>query len=177
MDYLKLYGGDLAPQLLPQERLTAIVSAGYVSGNEDTGADDPHLTAGERAAAHLLGLPIYSELTRRIVAGTSLVGFPGCLALGLRDALSSMTTMLVLSNQRVMVAETPFELHVAPRLTWVAARTAVVEVVHAPRFAQRGRVMVTMADGSGLAVMTGTVRSGPARRFVQAWHTGPVLER
>jgi hypothetical protein len=134
----------------------------------------PRLTLGERAAAHLLGWPIYGELTTRLVAVTSLVGFPGCLALGLRDALCSMTTMLVLTDQRVMVAETPFELKAPPTLTWVATRTAVAEMTVAPRLAQRGRVMVTLADGSGLAVMLGTLRAAAAKRFVGAWRDSPA---
>lgn len=177
MDYLKLYGGDLAPVLLDGEHPLSIESAGYVSGLEVTDAPDPQLTLGERAAAHLLGLPIYGELTTRLVAGTSLAGFPGCLALGLRDALASMTAMLVLTDQRVLVAETPFELKAAPRLTWVAARTTVVEVTPAPRFAQRGRLMVTLADGSGLAVMMGVLRAAGAQRFVAAWRQGHQLDR
>jgi len=162
-----IFAEQLAGLLEPGERAVALQPATYTAGDEQLG--EPPADLASTLVDTALGLPTdwSMRLASRVVAGVSIVGWPGCQALGLRTALDVAVADLLLTTHRLLVVEGVGTDQA--RITWAAPRTTVIRIERAPRFAQAGRIVLVFADSSALAVMAGVFTGGGARRFVEAW--------
>ncbi|MFW6598736.1 hypothetical protein ACQBAU_14555 [Propionibacteriaceae bacterium Y2011] len=169
MDWLSAFADVVRPLLAPDERALVAQHTTYFAGHEDYGQPRPDLAS--TLADHALGLPSAwsMELADKVVTGVSLVGWPGCLAEGLRDALNEVSTDLVVTTERLLAVTGIGEN--AARVLWQVPRSRVIKVDRAPRFAQAGRVIIVFDDRSALAMMMGLVSSRGARRVVAAFGT------
>ncbi len=166
IDYLKVYAQQLAPHLAPQERPVGSWRASYHSGREDLG-QPPSAVDGWTVADVVLGLPspALMDASEQLVSGTSLVGWPGCFALQIRDAARS-GTRIVLTDLRLLIVRINSQGFV---VTWDCPRAAVFRVQRASRTGQRGRVWLTCRDGSSVALVLSYFFARPANRLIAAW--------
>lgn len=151
----------------PGERVLASAAVRYHPGHEDLGR--PPGSWGEEAASYALqvGGPRTDRFFDRLVGGTSLRGWPGCWAEGLRDVVDAdvLGVELAVTDQRVLAL--PFQQ--GEQLLWVAERGQVTGLRRAPRPLQRGRLRVDLADGSTVMVLTGMLATRSAVRLAGAW--------
>ncbi|MDN5724719.1 MAG: hypothetical protein L0G99_02145 [Propionibacteriales bacterium] len=167
INYLRLYGDNLAPVLHPDERPLAMELFQYHPGHEDLGAPRPRFDLQE-AADMALGLPTERTLgiAERLVSGMSLVGWPGSKAQLLSTA-SRFGSDLVVTNQRLLTGTVN---NTTVTIDWELWREEVASLSWAPRFAQTGRLRLVLTDGSAIALVCGYIFPGAAKRIVAAWH-------
>lgn len=152
IDHVRVFAEDIAAGLDPGEKALFAGQAHYTHGHEDLGRIDRSVSFDPLNGVQWE--PANSAV-ERLVGGTTLIGYPGCLAQRLAAAAH---TNLVLTDQRLLVGsygDGPL------RVEWAAPRTDLVEIAHRPRFLQVGRVEVGFADGSVVRLMLGMVFPAP----------------
>lgn len=196
MDYTKIYHADITQLLGPDDQVVAVVPYRLAHGAERVERDPEvierrlrPLPRGLRRRVQELGSrerPADGTANRspldRILdidwpwngidwdekfAGTSVAGRPGSLAVRLADGtrhgvrqFGVVTTLRFVVVRRIatdsftLVAEAP--------------RSDVVQAKRRSRPFQRGRVVIGFADGSQLAVATGILLAGQAKRLIAA---------
>jgi hypothetical protein len=121
------------------------------------------------------------DLPLRLLGGTRVLGTPGSAGVALfRTLVGGDALKLVLTDQRVLVVE-------SGEMTWIddparpgkrklvgeyrrladIPRGGLVAARRRGRLGARGRVELYFGDGSMVAVMTGALLSGPARRILR----------
>lgn len=160
MDSAWVYAESLARLLGGEEALCAVM-ASYFSGEE---------RGGPRAGTSFdpvngLSVGAWEAAAQRFFAGVSLIGAPGSEARAVREAFNGSADHLVLTRERVIVAQLGADRAVR---VWEASATHLVGARRLPRLLQRGRVALDFADGSTLCLMTGMFGAGQARRLVEA---------
>lgn len=161
-----MYLGDIAALLLPGEQALANAPANYLVGREEIGGAPVPDSPADAASDVAFGLPSSAvvDATSELLGGISLVGFPGSLAVSMRDQLDSVCE-LVVTNERILLAH----LVTKPqRLEWQADRSQVAGITLAARFLQPARCLIAFTDGSGIAVSLGMFGAGAAKRVVAA---------
>jgi hypothetical protein len=175
MDYTKIYSADIAQLLGPEDQVVAVVPYRLAHGAERVERDAEvierrlrPLPRGLRRRAQELGTrerPADGTANRSLLdrildidwpwngidwdekfAGTSVAGLPGSLAVRLADGTR----------------------HGVRQFGVVTTRRFVVVRRRRSRPFQRGRVVIGFADGSRLAVATGILLAGQAKRLVAA---------
>jgi hypothetical protein len=196
MDYTKIYQADIAKLLGPDDQVLAVVPYRLAHGAERVERDQEvierrlqPLPRGLRRRAQGLesrerradGAANRSLLDRILdidwpwnkidwdekFAGTSVAGRPGTLAVRLADGTRHGVGQFgVVTTRRFVVVRRI----ATDRFTLVAEapRSDVVQARRRSRPFQRGRVMIGFADGSRLAVDTGILLAGQAKRLVAA---------
>jgi hypothetical protein len=192
MDYTRIYQADLVRLLDPQERVMAVVPCRLAYGAErlERRAEVPERRLGlvpevlrrrveqvqrRRSGGRslldriidLLDWPWNGIDWDEVLGGVVVAGRPGSHAVRLAGAARDGVGLFgVVTPQRLAVvrrvATDRFELVVE------APRVEVVEVRQRGRPLHRGRVVIGFADGSRVAVNTGIVLTGQARRLVAA---------
>ena len=170
LDRLKIFSAPLRRLLADDEHAVALQATAYLVGEEVLDAERPRLDA-DTALDLALGLPTYyvQRVVDRMVSGTSLWGWPGCLAASLRDGLDLVGADLLLTDRRLLVVKHTGQQDFT--IGWDHPRSDVLTLQRASRFGQAGRLWLTMADGSALALIMGYATAGAAKRFVAAWGT------
>lgn len=165
LDRLSIFSEVLTQILEPGEKALVLAAAMYRAGNENLGAPRPGFD-GDTVLDMALGLPTpyLMAVADGLVTGTSLWGWPGCLAQQLAEVLGSVPD-LVLTDRRLLLVKIA---EGTARQLWQCPRAAILAARRAPRLFQAGRVILTFADGSALAVMLGVVSGSNARRVVSA---------
>ncbi|HEU5156902.1 MAG TPA: hypothetical protein VFU43_07885 [Streptosporangiaceae bacterium] len=204
MDYTKIYQADIAALIGPDDQVFAVVPYRLAHGAERVERDADvierrlrPLPRGLRRRAQDLGSRERRadgagnrSLLDRILdidwpwnkidwdekfAGTSVAGRPGSLAVRLADGTRHGVALfgVVTARRFVIVRRIATD-----RFTLVAEapRAEVVEARRRSRPFQRGRVVIGFADSSQLAVHTGILLSGQAKRLVAALSPTPPSE-
>jgi hypothetical protein len=196
MDYTKIYQADIAKLLGPDDQVLAVVPYRLGHGAERVERDQEvierrlrPLPRGLRRRAQDRGSrdrrgggSANRSLLDRFLdidwpwnkvdwdekfAGTSVAGQPGSLAVRLADGTRHGVSQFgVVTTRRFIVVRRI----ATDRFTLVAEapRSDVVQARRRSRPFQRGRVVIGFADGSRLAVDTGILLAGQARRLVAA---------
>lgn len=157
---LSVFADNISAGLEPGEQALFAGLAHYTHGHEELGREDRSVSFDPLNGVQWEPAEAAAE---RLVGGTTLVGFPGCLAQRLAAAA---TEHLVLTDQRLLAGtygDGPL------RTQWQTPRTQVAEVAHRPRLLQFGRVEVGFVDGSVVRLMLGMLSPRPARRLVAAF--------
>jgi hypothetical protein len=196
MDYTKIYRTDVAALLGPGEQVLAIVPYQHAPGAEQVQGPPEELerrlpplarkahrrvrerNARERRSARsswpfrLLFLDFDWPWNRTDVdeklSGIAVAGTVGSHAVRIFDATKRVEgDYLVVTDQRFIVVHRVG----TDRLEWIvdAARADIVFARRASRLFQRGRVIIGFADESKLAVLTGVIVAGQAKRLVTAF--------
>lgn len=165
---LKIFADVIGTLLQPAERPLAMEHFAYVAGEEDLGQPRPTLGAELVDAAVGWHSTLVQGMADRLVAGCSLVGWPGCEAQLLSRTEGNGSLDLLVTDRRLLVIDLSDTTR-PPVVLWVRDRMHVVTIRRAPRFAQAGRLWVVLADGSAVALMFGLVNPGPAKSIVAAW--------
>lgn len=159
------YGPVLAPVLRPGESLVALPDVTYILGDEVLVEPLPGLVTDLDA----VDLPEQSlvETFWGLVTGETLVGHPGSLAVGLRDAVADKPLghdgELVLTDQRLLVID---KLAAAPVVLWECERRFVAAAKVTSGIGFAGRVVILFVDNSGIALLLGIVRRSAAQHLV-----------
>jgi hypothetical protein len=196
MDYTKIYQADIAKLLGPGDQVIAVVPYRLAHGAERVERDQEvierrlrPLPRGLRRRAQDRGSrqrradgTAKRSLLDRILdinlpwnrvdwdekfAGTSVAGRSGSLAVRLADGTRHGVSQFgVVTTRRFVVVRRI----ATDRFTLVAEaqRSDVVQARRRSRPFQRGRVVIGFADGSRLAVDTGILLAGQAKRLVAA---------
>jgi hypothetical protein len=196
MDYTKIYQADIDQLLGPDDQVLAVVPYRLAHGAERVERDPEvverrlrplprglrrraqELGSRERSADGAANRPLLDRIFdidwpwNRIdwdekFAGTSVAGRPGSLAVRLADGTRHGVRQFgVVTPRRFVVVRRI----AADRFTLVAEapRSDVVQALRRSRPLQRGRVVIAFSDGSRLAVDTGILLAGQAKRLVAA---------
>ena len=196
MDYTKIYHADITQLLGADDQVLAVVPYRLAHGAERLERDSEvierrlrPLPRGLRRRAQELGSrerPADGAASRSLLdrildvdwpwnkidwddklAGTSVAGRPGSLAVRLADGTRHGVRQFgVVTTRRFLVVRRI----ATDRFTLVAEapRSDVVQARRRSRPFQRGRVVIGFADGSRLAVHTGILLAGQAKRLVAA---------
>lgn len=196
MDYTKIYQADITQLLGPDDQILTVVPYRLAHGAERVERDAEvierrlrPLPRGVRRRAQELGArdrrgdgTAQRSLLDRILdidwpwnkidwdekfAGTSVAGRPGSLAVRLADGTRHGVGQFgVVTARRFVVVRRI----ATDRFTLVAEapRNDVVQARRRSRPFQRGRVVIGFVDGSRLAVDTGILLAGQAKRLVAA---------
>ncbi|MDO5503966.1 MAG: hypothetical protein Q4G67_12395 [Actinomycetia bacterium] len=162
-DSLTVYADELAAVLDDGERLVASATVSYTAGREETG--EP--SGGVTWDIFGLDVPAWNAAAERVVGGTTLVGSPGSLAGQLARSMGAAGE-LILTDRRILVAR-PISVGRPADVEWGQPVSAVVDVRHDPRLLQRGRIRLTMRDGSMVRLMAGMLTRRQAARVVDGW--------
>jgi hypothetical protein len=196
MDYTKIYQDDVAKLLGPDDQVLAVVPYRLAHGAERVERDPEvverrlrPLPRGLRRRAQEVGSrerpaegTAHRSLLDRLLdfdwpwnridwdekfAGTSVAGRPGSLAVRLADGTRHGVGQFgVVTTRRFVVVRRIATDRFA--LVAEAPRNDVVQARRRSRPFQRGRVVIGFADGSRLAVDTGILLAGQAKRLVAA---------
>lgn len=160
------YRDDLAALLPPGEQALADAPANYIVGREQIGIKSDPSGPIDIATDIALGLPVFevADATSELLGGISLVGFPGSLAVSMRDSLTTVCEVVV-TNRRLLLATLTVKPH---QIVWSVDRSLVRGITLAPRFLQPARGLIAFADGSGIALSLGMFGAGAAKRVVAA---------
>jgi hypothetical protein len=195
MDYTKIYRTDIAELLGQEDQVFAVVPYRLAAGAERVERDPEVIERRLRPLPKALRRRAQAAATRerraggssrslfdRILdidwpwnkvdwdeklAGTSVAGRPGSLAVRLADGTRHGVSQFgVVTERRFVVVRRV----ATDRFTLVveAPRGDVVQARRRARPLQRGRVVIGFTDGSQLAVDTGILLSGQAKRLVAA---------
>jgi hypothetical protein len=193
MDYTKIYQADMAKLLGPGEGVLAVVPYRLAFGAEPPPRTpeeaEQRLSSlprgvrrrvadrstrerppGRRTLLHRIldfDLPWNRIDTDEVIGGATVAGAPGSIGVRIAAATRDLVGQFgVVTGQRLVVvhrrAKDRFEL-VAE-----APRAEVRSAARRGRLFQRGRVVIAFADGSSIAVNTGILLTGQARRLVAA---------
>ncbi len=193
MDYTKIYRADLAKLFGPGEDVFAVVPYRLAIGAEPPPRTSEEVERGLRPLPRGLRRRVADLSTRerqrgnrtllhRIldfdwpwnrvdvdekISGTAVTGAAGSVGVRIADATRDRIRQFgVVTERRFVVvhqqAAAKFEL-----VTEVP-RADMVSAVRRGRLFQRGRVVIAFADGSSIAVNTGILLTGQARRLVTA---------
>jgi hypothetical protein len=201
MDYTKIYQGDIAALMGPDDPVLAVVPYRLAPGAERV-ARTPEvverrlrpLPRGVRRRAQELqargqrtGSPSLLDRILDIdwpwnrldldekLGGMSVAGAPGSVAVRLADGTRHGVSQYgVVTARRFVVVRRIGTDRFA--LVAEAPRSEVVSVRRRSRPFQRGRVVIGFADGSQLAVLTGVVVAGQAKRLAAALSPSPGTE-
>lgn len=160
LDDLTVFSDNIAAGLETGERALFAGLAHYPNGHEDLGREDRSLSFDPLTGVQWAPA---EDAVERLVGGTTLVGFPGCLA---QQCARAAESSLVLSDRRLLVAtynDGPLRTH------WQSPRHDLVRVMHRPRLLQHGRVEFGFGDGSAVRLMLGMLSPRQARRLVAAY--------
>jgi hypothetical protein len=167
MDGLRWFRADVPALLEPGEVPGAWETVAYVHGAERFGPK-PRFDPFGSFTDVVMGLPTeyVTDLADRMVSGISLVGWTGCAAVELREAVERApgSADLMVTDRRILVTTRSRRTDVLR--SW--PRSFLRSVTRRPRLVQRGRIMLVHADGSALALMTGIVSASPAQRLEAA---------
>lgn len=172
LNRLEAFADEVGRVLASGERPLAMRGAVYLAGFEDLGQPKP--TLGAETLEDMLWqlpTPYFMDLADRAVAGTSLIGWPGCDAQQLSAALASTGDLLV-TDRRVVVLEIPAGASPQVTVRWARELSGIAGLHRAWRFAQAGRTWFFLADGSAVAIAIGLFTTGAAKDVVAAWETG-----
>ena len=196
MDYTKIYQADIAKLLGPDDQVFAVVPYRLGHGAERVARDQEVMERRLRPLPRGLRRRVKERASRerpaegtanrslldRILdidwpwnrvdwderfAGTSVAGRPGSLAVRLADGTRHGIGQFGVVTERRFVVVRRIG---TDRFTLVAEapRNDVVQARRRSRPFQRGRVVIGFTDGSRLAVDTGILLAGQARRLVAA---------
>ena len=166
LDRLSIFAVPIARLLEPEEVAHSLTPVTYFAGVEELG-DEPPKFDGDTVIDMVLGSgsPYWMRVANSMVTGTSLVGWPGSMAVVVRDTARDPTDDLLLTDRRLLI------VHQEPNDTfaqrWAAPLSDIVAVRCIPRVFQAGRIWLSLADGSAVALCMGLVRKGPAARFCE----------
>jgi hypothetical protein len=176
IDQTSLYANRVRPLLDVAEQLLWAAYARVALGDESGLAEPPSTRQRWITGVDVFGVHWNRVRIDRLIAGRVGTGGPGSLAAQLAGALSFQDDLgaryLAVTDRRLIVlgrrqtrADAPLHLrHAVPR-------TAVAQARLRSRFLavpQVGRVVLDLADGSSLAVVTGFFLTIAARRLVQS---------
>jgi len=168
LNRLSIFAAPIARLLEPEEVALSLTPVTYFAGVEELGAERPKFD-GDTVIDMVLGSasPYWMRVADSMVTGTSLVGWPGCMAVVVRDTVRDPTDDLLLTDRRLLIVHQERNDTFAQR--WSAPLSEIVAVRPIPRLAQAGRIWVSLSDGSAIALCMGLVRRGPAARFCAAF--------
>jgi hypothetical protein len=187
MDYTKIYRADVATLLGPADQVLVIVPYQLAEGAERIEGPPEELesrlnplarrlhrrareprTGGRSPLDRILDVdwPWNRVDTDEMLAGVAVSGSTGSHAVRIADATRRAVGLFaVVTGQRfVIVRRTGTDKF---ELVAEVPRAEVVFARRQGRLFQRGRVVVGFADGSRLAVHTGVVTAGQAKRLVR----------
>ena len=168
LNRLSIFAEPIARLLEPGELPQSLTPVTYLAGVEHLGAERPKFdadTVGDMALGLLT--EYWMHVANSMVTGTSLVGWAGCMAVDVRDALRDPTDDLLVTDRRLLIVHQ--EPNNAFTQRWQAPLSDIVAVRRIPRLLQAGRIWLSLSDGSAVAVCLGLVRRAPARRFCATW--------
>lgn len=203
MDPVRLYAAELRAILAEDERLVAAVTCEQAFGSDrlerspeeidrlfrflpgKVRREAVELLTGERPArdprawekafglvVDALGGDLVKGDPDEVIGGISAAGHVGSVAHRLAAALDGRTTCCVVTDRRLVFAEQSYRDNSFTEVTSIP-RAAVLAARREGRFLQRGRVVMDFADLSRIALRTGILFTGAARRLVSAVNDGP----
>ena len=158
-DSLTIYADEIAAMLEPGESALVAVSATYLAGQVVAGPQTSHVTFDP---VNGLDVDAWNRAAERAVSGVTLVGGPGSLAEQVVRSFGQ-ANHLVLTDRRLVLAELSPS---TSALRGALPRSAVVGMRVDPRFLQRGRIRLDLAEGSMALLICWMFRATAAHRLV-----------